>query len=142
MSDAYTLGAKEVMALIEKLECAREYIRQLEEQLVPSARLPEVWGLAPLQDRLLRAIRAGGSNGVSRERLMVALYGMQSDPPGAKVLDVYVCKIRQQLDETRSGIAIDTLWGTGWRMPAWSCTAFDQAVAAEAERWEAQRDAA
>ena len=49
----------------------------------------------------------------SKDRLYFALYGQNDDPPDAKIIDVFVCKIRKKLPE---GVEIKTIWGAGYEM--------------------------
>lgn len=53
---------------------------------------------------------------VSKETLMLSLYGMRNDSeePLEKIIDVLVCKARKKLKPL--GIAIDTVWGRGYRL--------------------------
>lgn len=49
----------------------------------------------------------------SKDRLYFALYGQNDDPPDAKIIDVFVCKIRKKLPK---GVEIKTIWGAGYEM--------------------------
>lgn len=53
---------------------------------------------------------------VSRESLMVSLYGLRhdSEEPLDKIIDVLACKARKKLKPL--GIAIENVWGRGYRL--------------------------
>jgi two-component system cell cycle response regulator CtrA len=47
---------------------------------------------------------------------MTALFGDRiDDPPDIKMVDLWVCKMRQKLKPF--GITIDTVWSSGHKMP-------------------------
>lgn len=53
------------------------------------------------------------SRGVcTKEHAYTLLYGMHDDPPGPKILDVWLCKLRKKL--AGLDISIQTIWGRGW----------------------------
>ena len=51
-----------------------------------------------------------------KEFLMDCMYGMapEVDEPNQKIVDVFVCRIREQLVPTR--FRIETVWGSGYRL--------------------------
>lgn len=53
---------------------------------------------------------------VSRESLMVSLYGLRNDSeePLEKIIDVLACKARKKLKPL--GISIENVWGRGYRL--------------------------
>ena len=52
---------------------------------------------------------------VRKEQLMNALYSLTpEEDPEIKIIDVYICKLRQKL--SGMGISIGTVWGTGFRI--------------------------
>lgn len=48
----------------------------------------------------------------SKEHIYTLMYGMYLDPPELKILDVYICKLRNKLRPL--GVNITTVWGRGW----------------------------
>lgn len=129
-------------ALRNEIDTLREEIRHYQEVLAPNAALPRHWRLLPVEERLLRAIRAVGPNVLHRERAMTALYGTWEDVPEVKSLDVRLCKIRRKLKEARVPIHIETVQCRGWRLTPESCAAYDAAVAADVAKWDQARRAA
>ncbi len=51
---------------------------------------------------------------VSKASLIELLYPIEADEPDMKIIDVFLCKIRQKIEGT--GLGIDTLWGRGARL--------------------------
>ncbi|MDI6838604.1 MAG: winged helix-turn-helix domain-containing protein [Rhizobiaceae bacterium] len=53
---------------------------------------------------------------LSRDQLMAEAYWLRADDeePEIKIIDVLICKARKKLGPT--GIAIDTVWGRGYRI--------------------------
>ena len=68
---------------------------------------------------------------------MLAVWGMWDDAPDQNTLNVHVSRIRQKLMHAQARIAIETVWGRGWRLAAESCARFDEALAADRANWEA-----
>jgi|SRR5581483_443181 len=57
------------------------------------------------------------NNVVSREALWLVMYG--ADPNGgceAKIFDVYICKLRQDIKRMNLPFEIETVWGRGWAL--------------------------
>ena len=51
----------------------------------------------------------------SKAYLMDYVYGLETDnEPDTKIVDIYVCKIRQQIKHTR--FKIETVWGYGYKL--------------------------
>lgn len=63
----------------------------------------------------LLVLRRGAT--VTRETMMSHLYGGM-DEPERKILDVYICKIRQKLERATPDLTtqIETVWGRGYAM--------------------------
>jgi DNA-binding response OmpR family regulator len=53
-------------------------------------------------------------NAASRGHLLDCLYTLEADKTDAKIIDVYVWKLRRKL--VRSGVAIITHYGFGFRL--------------------------
>lgn len=63
----------------------------------------------------LMALRVGEV--VTKGDFFAYLYG-DGDQPDAKILDVYICKVRRKLRLAAGGIdLIETVWGRGYRLP-------------------------
>lgn len=64
---------------------------------------------------LFGALQAAAGRVRSKEQLVQDLYWLRTDQeePAAKIIDVWVCKIRKKIKPL--GIEIQTLWGRGWR---------------------------
>lgn len=70
--------------------------------------------LTPSQFRIASCIVAARGKTVSADAIMEALYGDDPDGgPEEKTIDVHLCKIRKALPAL--GIAIETVWGRGYR---------------------------
>lgn len=50
----------------------------------------------------------------SKEHLLAAVTSFIDDEPEIKIVDVFVCKIRKKF--TGLNVAIETVWGTGYRL--------------------------
>lgn len=73
------------------------------------------YGLTTKQARIAEVLHARMNQGVSKEMIMNALYFDRPDSePEIKIVDVFICKIRQKLEN--SLYRIETLWGKGYRM--------------------------
>ena len=64
----------------------------------------------------LLSMRPGAT--VTKEMLLGHLYGGK-DEPGLKIIDVFVCRLRQKLAQAIDGKHyIETVWGRGYRLCA------------------------
>ena len=113
--------------LRDRIEELEEEIRQLRQQLVPVIALPKAWGLTTFEARLLLAIRSASPNLVSRDRAMVALYGL-ADAPEYNVVDTLLSRVRQRLAAIGLPDVIENRRGLGWCMSRESARAFDDAL--------------
>lgn len=118
------MSEAQLRARIEELE---EEVRQLRQQLVPVIALPKAWGLTTFEARLLLAIRSASPNLVTRNRAMVALYGV-NDAPEYNVVDTLLSRMRQRLAAIGLPVVIENRRGLGWRMSRMSARAFDDAL--------------
>jgi two-component system cell cycle response regulator CtrA len=73
-----------------------------------------VWHLTGQETHLMRALMSGRL--CSKEYLLDFLYSQCKREPQVKIIDVFICKMRNKL--TPSGIYIETVWGRGYRMSA------------------------
>lgn len=88
-----------------------ERIIQLEELLGLELEFHPRYNLTTSEAALLGAI-AKGNPVCTKDHAYTVLYGMHNDPPEAKILDVFVCKLRRKVRQY--GIDIKTVWGRGW----------------------------
>lgn len=103
-------------------EALIDYVGTLEARLVADAdtdarqgvlHLQRLFGLTPKEAELLAAFVDGRPR--TKDSLMAVVYGGALDMPEAKIIDVFVCKIRRKI--AGSGISIETLWGSGYHVP-------------------------
>ena len=98
-----------------ELETLRERNRQLEAALVglDAAALAMRLALTPTEFAIYCMLKS--HRVVTREALMVGLYGDRVDnPPEPRTIDVLICKLRKKL--SAEGLSIVSQWGTGWRL--------------------------
>lgn len=89
----------------------RERIAFLEDQMLGAETiLPVEWRLTASEARVFGALL--GRERCSKDFLMSALYVQKQDEAEAKIVDVFICKIRKKL--LPFGIKIRTLWGNGY----------------------------
>jgi len=69
--------------------------------------------LTPLEQVIAALLCERGR--MSKPDIMAALYPNLKAPPGKKIVDVVVCRIRRKLGP--AGIEIVTDWGVGYEMP-------------------------
>lgn len=103
----------EIAKLRDRLEYVEEENRQLREALEPSVALPVEWRLTKTEARALLALHRVRQGYMSRERLLVALYGLEVDVE-PKMVDVLVCKIRKKLRAAGTAVTIRTFHGDGF----------------------------
>lgn len=73
------------------------------------------YGLPPLskmETQFLKLLIARQT--VSDDMAMTAFYADRANPPGRKVLDVFICHLRRKLKPYK--ISIDRQWGVGWTL--------------------------
>jgi len=106
-------------ARIEALEAENERLRNRVEQLEAAEGLsfiaPPEWALTGREMRLFGVLMARDL--ATKNAIMTALYGDRIDePPEIKIVDVFICKLRAKLK--RFEVAIETVWGLGYRLSA------------------------
>ena len=90
-------------------------VAELEEALFrPDVRLPVAWRLTPQQTKLFGMLAAAAGVIVSRAAILNALYAGGEQPESSKLVDVLLSQLRRKLPPA---IAIETVWGRGWRLP-------------------------
>ena len=92
----------------------RERIKQLEALLGRRDEVPLCLPLTRQEACLFGLMRK--REVLTKEMAMSALYNHRPDSDGvdAKIIDVFVCKMRKKLKPL--GIEIETLWGRGYRI--------------------------
>jgi DNA-binding response OmpR family regulator len=82
--------------------------------------LPEdvLRSLTVLEARLLSALVHANKQGMTTEGLLSAVYYDRPPKgwPELKIINVFVCKIRNKLRKLNCGIQIETIWGQGYRI--------------------------
>lgn len=109
----------DVDARIEALEAviARkdEEIARLETALGLDFLPPPEWRLTPAEARVFGCLLEREL--MTKDAAMAALYrDLGKDEPDQKIVDVYVCKIRNKV--TPFGVSIETRWGVGYFLSA------------------------
>lgn len=109
LRDAY------VAAIDAENEMLRERIAALEAQLGMTVEVPLSLGLTAAETKLFGYFLKRDL--VTKDGALVVMYGHRPADEMAeeKIIDVFVCKMRRKL--TPFGIAIETIWGRGYRMP-------------------------
>nr|WP_236638363.1 winged helix-turn-helix domain-containing protein [Mangrovicoccus ximenensis] len=73
------------------------------------------FGIAPIEARVFAALHADLGKVVLKDTLLRRAYwGRIDEAPSLKMIDVSVCKLRAKL--TGRAWAIETVWGTGYRL--------------------------
>lgn len=101
--------------LRNRVAALEERVRVLEDALAPaSVTIPLEWGLSQREACIFAHLTARDL--VTRDSIFAALYSHLpiDDEPEAKIVDVYLCKIRKKL--TKFGIQIHTVWGQGFAL--------------------------
>lgn len=103
-----------VAALRVENDELRERVRQLGEHLASTKFVfPRDLGLTPTQIVLVRHLLT--RDFITRQSAMTLLYSDRADDVrGANNVDVHISRIRQKLSP--SGVQIENVWGTGWRI--------------------------
>lgn len=73
--------------------------------------------LSPTEARFLSLLRDRGE--VTRDAIYAALFQrLDGDGPGAKIIDVFACKVRKKLAAKGAPGTIRNIWGEGYRLDA------------------------
>jgi len=117
MTSTLEILAQKCDLLLAENDALRERLMQLEQLLTGGFDEMPFGGLTRSEAIVLRAI-ASAEDGAPRTRIYDLLYATHSSGEVAepKIIDVLVCKIRRKL--APRGIAIETVWGWGYRIPA------------------------
>lgn len=102
---------RELADLRDRVDDLEETVRQLQAAMTPIAAYPVSWRLTALESRLLHVLARAKGGALSKERLLVCLYGFEVDVE-IKIIDVLICKIRSKV--RAYGISIKTYWGQGY----------------------------
>ncbi len=114
----------------EQIETLTEHNRQLRDAIAPKISLSPL-GLSPGEGRVVAAVWKAAPNIVTKERLMIALYGLRNDVPEEKIVDVMICKARRRL--AALDVRIETHWGQGFRMDLANAERLGEALRRAAE---------
>lgn len=110
-----TLRDEYVIALQAENEALRDRLAMLEETIGLRLETPLVLGLTGQEAKLFGILVKREL--VTKEAAMVAIYGNQPNTEvEIKIVDVFICKMRKKLKAY--DIAIETVWGRGFLMPA------------------------
>lgn len=98
--------------LREQVDILQEENRQLREALAPEiVHIPVAWRLTPCEQRVFRCLTT--QDIVPHGLIMMALYADRpGDPPAAKIIQAFICKLRAKLKP--HGVMIGTAWGQGY----------------------------
>lgn len=104
--------------LVEVLRAENQRLRDrvtfLEDALIAVRPLPLEWRLTGQESRVFGVLV--NREFATKEAIMAGLYGDRPDDEAEiKIVDVFICKIRQKLKPF--GITITTLWGRGYALP-------------------------
>ncbi len=114
----------------EQVERLTELNRQLRDAIAPRISMAPL-GLSPGEGRVVAAVWKAAPNLVTKERLMIAAYGLRNDVPEQKIIDVLVCKARRRL--AAIDVRIETHWGQGYRMDIANAERLGEALRRSAE---------
>lgn len=89
-----------------------ERITQLENEAGMGFSTHPRYNLTGYENAILGVLLNAKAAVITKEYVFDALYGMDDDMPGQKILDVWICKLRKKL--APYDIAIQTAWGRGW----------------------------
>ena len=53
---------------------------------------------------------------VRKEAIVSGIYALEGDEPDAKIIDVFICKVRRKLARAGAPNLITTVWGVGYRL--------------------------
>lgn len=108
-------GPSRIAALEAENEELRAQVRDLKQELGRGFPMPRSIRLTPSEERLLAALYCQPI--VSRAAAVNALYfdDPEGGPEGLKVIDVYLCRLRQRVQPF--AIEILTNHGRGWFLP-------------------------
>lgn len=107
----YAQPVKRRQAEITDLDTALERIRQLEEALGVGFCLNPRFGLTQQEETMLGLLYRRNTV-VTRQQAYDVLFGMHTDPPFHKILDVLMSHIRRKLRPL--DVRFTTVWGRGW----------------------------
>lgn len=110
-------------ALQNTIDCLREEVRQLREQLAPHVSFPREWALYSAERSILAALLAR-KGPVTREALLAAGCRANSSPD---TVGVHICRLRKKLKPL--GVRILTDWSNGYELTSKSREIIQKALA-------------
>ena len=121
----------EIATLRSLVEERDEEIRQLRLALVPQVYFPRAWRLTSTESRLLAFLLARSPQPRTKEQIVDAIYAGSDEAPDPKIVDVFVCKLRDKIKPF--GLEILTHRGSGYSLDPAGAEAVRMAVAAVAD---------
>ncbi|WP_296741390.1 helix-turn-helix domain-containing protein [Mesorhizobium sp.] len=109
-----TLRDDYVAALERRIDELEHRVRALEEISGAQLDAPLEFGLTRNESVIFGLLVKNAM--VRRDGMMEVLYMHKQDEAEIKIVDVWVCKMRQKLKPW--GIRIETVWGRGYAMPS------------------------
>jgi two-component system cell cycle response regulator CtrA len=109
-----TLRDDLIQTLERENDALRARVRDLEEQFGFTFECPPQFGLTAQEARIFGLLLKKPL--VTKEFAVSALYFHRQDEAEIKIVDVLICKARKKLKP--HNIAIETVWGQGYRLPA------------------------
>jgi two-component system cell cycle response regulator CtrA len=112
----HAIDRQRIEALEAENDELQERLRQLADRFLNSGwKAPLDFGLTGREEALLAAL-VGREEGMTKEQLMHAMYGLLPDgqEPEIKIIDVFICKMRKKLKPC--ALEIETVWGRGYRL--------------------------
>jgi DNA-binding winged helix-turn-helix (wHTH) protein len=89
---------------------------KLRRSITSRAHAPRVNSLTPKEHAILQSLSRKKGAVVEKGKLLDDLYG-GSNVPDVKIIDVFICKLRQKLARELGGDnCIETVWGRGYRL--------------------------
>lgn len=78
--------------------------------------LMQQYNLTAGEARVLLSLKNRINRLVTKDLLLHDVYDYQADMPQAKIIDVFVCKLRKKLAEVNAPLEIVTIWGEGYML--------------------------
>lgn len=74
--------------------------------------------LTPHESKILHLLSTKQGHAVSHEAIYNALYfdWPECDQPAMKIIQVFICKLRQKIKSFQAPYAIETTWGEGYKL--------------------------
>lgn len=106
---------REIASLRDGLALRTEEVRQLQDAFAPVPAFPAAWKLTRAETAILGALHAAKSGVLSKAALHIATAGLEVESD-EKIVDIFVCKLRQKLKRAQTGVVVETRWGFGYAL--------------------------